>query len=66
MIEICDIGPRDGLLKKATSLSFEQRLELVQRPVGAGLLSVEVTRMANNCMQDWTCGRLVRGKDHSL
>ncbi len=47
MIEICDVGPRDGLQNEATALSVEQRLELVTRLVGAGLPAIEVASMAN-------------------
>jgi isopropylmalate/homocitrate/citramalate synthase len=47
MIEICDVGPRDGLQNEATALSVEQRLELVRRLVGAGLPAIEVASMAN-------------------
>jgi hydroxymethylglutaryl-CoA lyase/(R)-citramalyl-CoA lyase len=47
MIEICDVGPRDGLQNEATTLSVDQRLELVTRLVGAGLPAVEVASMAN-------------------
>ena len=66
MIEICDVGPQDVLLNKATSLSVKQWLEFVRRPVGVGLPTVEIASMANNCMQTRTRGRLDRGKDHSL
>lgn len=47
MIEICDVGPRDGLQNEAVTLSVEQRLELVSRLVGAGLPAIEVASMAN-------------------
>ena len=40
MIEICDVGPRDGLQNEAVTLSVEQRLELVSRLVGAGLPAI--------------------------
>jgi hypothetical protein len=66
MIEICDVGPRDVLLNKATSLSVKQWLELVRRTVGVGRPTVEVASLTNNCMQTRTRGRLDRGKDHSL
>jgi hydroxymethylglutaryl-CoA lyase/(R)-citramalyl-CoA lyase len=47
MIEICDVGPRDGLQNEAVALSVEQRLELISRLVGAGLPAIEVASMAN-------------------
>ena len=47
MIEICDVGPRDGLQNEATVLSVAQRLDLVERLVGAGLPAVEVASMVN-------------------
>lgn len=47
MIEICDVGPRDGLQNEATVLSVAQRLDLVGRLVDAGLSAVEVASMVN-------------------
>lgn len=47
MIEICDVGPRDGLQNEATALSVEQRLELIRRLTDAGLPAIEAASMAN-------------------
>lgn len=47
MIEICEVGPRDGLQNEATVLSVEQRLELIRRLTDAGLPGVEAASMAN-------------------
>jgi len=66
VIGIFAVGPRGDLLNIATWLPVEQRLEMVRRPVGAGLPTVKVARMVNNCMHARAYDRQARGKDDSL
>jgi isopropylmalate/homocitrate/citramalate synthase len=47
MIEICEVGPRDGLQNEATTLSVEQRIELIRRLADTGLSAIEATSMAH-------------------
>lgn len=42
-VEIIDVAPRDGLQNEATLLSTEQKLELVERLLGAGVQRIEAT-----------------------
>ena len=42
MIEIVEVGPRDGLQNEARTLTQEQRLAFIQHLVGSGLKRVEV------------------------
>lgn len=41
-IIFCEVGPRDGLQNEKTLLSVEQKVELIERAVGAGVKIVEV------------------------
>jgi isopropylmalate/homocitrate/citramalate synthase len=47
MIEICEVGPRDGLQNESVTLSVEQRVELIRRLREAGCRSIEAASMAN-------------------
>src|ERR671933_2365302 len=46
-IEICDVGPRDGLQNEATSLSPAVRAELCDRLAAAGVPRVEAVSFVN-------------------
>jgi hydroxymethylglutaryl-CoA lyase len=46
-VEILEVSPRDGLQNEKTILSAEDKLELVERAVGAGARRVEVTSFVN-------------------
>ena len=41
-IQICEVGPRDGLQTEATILSTEQKLTMIQRAIDAGIRRIEV------------------------
>ena len=41
-IEICEVGPRDGLQNEKTRLTVAQKVELIERAVDAGATCVEV------------------------
>ena len=47
MIEICDVGPRDGLQNDATQTTPEMRAELCARLAECGLPSVEAVSFVN-------------------
>jgi isopropylmalate/homocitrate/citramalate synthase len=46
-VEICDVGPRDGLQNEARSLTPEVRAELCDRLAGAGLARIEAVSFVN-------------------
>jgi isopropylmalate/homocitrate/citramalate synthase len=46
-LRIIEVGPRDGLQNERAILSVEQKLELIQRLIDAGLKSIEVTSFVN-------------------
>ncbi|MDP1712867.1 MAG: hydroxymethylglutaryl-CoA lyase [Candidatus Nanopelagicaceae bacterium] len=46
-IEICDVSPRDGLQNEDTLFSFQEKVELVERAVNAGVRRIEVTSFVN-------------------
>jgi isopropylmalate/homocitrate/citramalate synthase len=46
-IEICDVGPRDGLQNEATTLSPDVRAELCDRLAAAGVPRVEAVSFVN-------------------
>ena len=41
-ISICEVGPRDGLQNEKVSLSLEQKTELIERSIAAGVKIIEV------------------------
>jgi hydroxymethylglutaryl-CoA lyase len=42
-LELCEVGPRDGLQNESEILSVEFKLQLIQRIIDAGLRRIEVT-----------------------
>ncbi len=46
-IEICDVSPRDGLQNEATIFSTEEKVELVNQIIRAGVRRIEVTSFVN-------------------
>ncbi|MGH3136982.1 MAG: hydroxymethylglutaryl-CoA lyase, partial [Gaiellaceae bacterium] len=46
-IEVCDVGPRDGLQNDPKILQPETRAELVNRLAGAGLPRIEAVSFVN-------------------
>jgi hydroxymethylglutaryl-CoA lyase len=46
-IEIVEVGPRDGLQNESTILSTEQKLQLIDHLVGAGLRRIEAVSFAH-------------------
>jgi hydroxymethylglutaryl-CoA lyase len=46
-MEICDVSPRDGLQNEDILFSFPEKVELVERAVGAGVRRIEVTSFVN-------------------
>jgi hydroxymethylglutaryl-CoA lyase len=46
-LEICEVGPRDGLQSASQILSVEARVEFVQQLVAAGLKKIEVGSLVN-------------------
>jgi hydroxymethylglutaryl-CoA lyase len=46
-VEIVEMAPRDGLQNEATLLSTADKVELVERAVGAGARRIEVTSFVN-------------------
>ena len=41
-VRICEVGPRDGLQNEKTLLSVEQKVELIEDVIDAGVKSIEV------------------------
>ncbi|HXC22253.1 MAG TPA: hypothetical protein VNV13_12275, partial [Steroidobacteraceae bacterium] len=46
-IEIVEVGPRDGLQNEATLFSTQQKLELIERAIDAGVRRIEVASFVN-------------------
>lgn len=46
-IEICDVSPRDGLQNEGTIFSTEDKVELVNQVIRAGIRRIEVTSFVN-------------------
>ena len=46
-VRIVEVGPRDGLQNERTPLSIDQKLELVERLIDAGLRTIEATSFVN-------------------
>lgn len=47
MIEICEVGPRDGLQNEKTPLSIESRVEMIQKLADTGLKKIEAVSFVN-------------------
>ena len=47
MIEICEVGPRDGLQTEKTILSTEDKITLIQKLIDSGIKKIEVTSFVN-------------------
>lgn len=41
-IQVCEVGPRDGLQNEKTLLTVEQKVELIERSVQAGVKIIEI------------------------
>jgi hydroxymethylglutaryl-CoA lyase len=41
-IAVCEVGPRDGLQSEKTSLTIEQKVELIERSAAAGARYIEI------------------------
>ena len=46
-MEICEVAPRDGLQNEKTLISTENKIELVNRAIDAGVRRIEVTSFVN-------------------
>jgi hydroxymethylglutaryl-CoA lyase len=46
-IEIVEVGPRDGLQNEATLFSTQQKLQLIERSIDAGVRRIEVASFVN-------------------
>ncbi|HTD73227.1 MAG TPA: hydroxymethylglutaryl-CoA lyase [Steroidobacteraceae bacterium] len=46
-IEIVEVGPRDGLQNESVLFSTQQKLDMIQRAVDAGVRRIEVTSFVN-------------------
>ncbi|PLR75877.1 hydroxymethylglutaryl-CoA lyase [Bacillus sp. V3-13] len=47
MIEICEVGPRDGLQNECKIISTETKVELINRLINAGIRSIEAVSFVN-------------------
>ena len=47
MIEICEVGPRDGLQTEKTILSTANKIMLIRKLIDSGLKKIEVTSFVN-------------------
>lgn len=47
MIDICEVGPRDGLQNEARHLSVEEKLELIHKLIACGFPRIEVASFVN-------------------
>jgi isopropylmalate/homocitrate/citramalate synthase len=71
-VRIVEVGPRDGLQNERAMLTVEQKLELIQRLIDAGLRSIEVTSFVNSAVipqladADELFPRLPQGDDFDL
>ena len=46
-IEVCEVGPRDGLQNEVTMLTVAQKVELIDRVVEQGARRVEIGSFVN-------------------
>jgi hydroxymethylglutaryl-CoA lyase len=46
-IAVCEVGPRDGLQSEKTSLTVEQKVELIERSAEAGAKYIEIGSMVH-------------------
>jgi hydroxymethylglutaryl-CoA lyase len=46
-IQVCEVGPRDGLQIEKTALTIDQKLELIERAADAGARSIEIGSFVN-------------------
>lgn len=47
MIEICEVGPRDGIQNEKTLLSLEEKIIFIEMLIDAGAKKIEVTSFVN-------------------
>ncbi|MDQ0217243.1 hydroxymethylglutaryl-CoA lyase [Peribacillus cavernae] len=47
MIEICEVGPRDGLQNESKIISVETKVELIKRLIDAGIRHIEAVSFVN-------------------
>lgn len=47
MIEICEVGPRDGLQNEKKPISTDQKVEMITRLVDAGIKKIEAVSFVN-------------------
>ena len=47
MIEICEVGPRDGIQNEKTLLTLDEKVQLIERLIAAGAKKIEVTSFVN-------------------
>ncbi|MBM7665976.1 hydroxymethylglutaryl-CoA lyase [Solibacillus kalamii] len=47
MIEICEVGPRDGIQNEKVLLTLEEKLTLINKLIDAGARKIEVTSFVN-------------------
>lgn len=47
MIEICEVGPRDGLQNEKTPISTDQKVEMISRLIDAGIKKIEAVSFVN-------------------
>ena len=46
-IEIVEVGPRDGLQNESVLFSTQQKLDMIQRAIDAGVRRIEVASFVN-------------------
>jgi hydroxymethylglutaryl-CoA lyase len=46
-ISVCEVGPRDGLQNEKTQLTVDQKVELIERSVEAGVKFIEIGSMVH-------------------
>ncbi|WP_059104483.1 hydroxymethylglutaryl-CoA lyase [Shouchella shacheensis] len=47
MIQICEVGPRDGLQNEKTFLSVDQKIEMMERAAASGIPKLEAVSFVN-------------------
>lgn len=47
MIELCEVGPRDGIQNEKVLLTTGQKVEMIERAIGAGVRKVEAVSFVN-------------------
>ncbi len=47
MIHVCEVGPRDGLQNEKKHLSVQQRVELIEKLMAAGIKKIEAVSFVN-------------------